>query len=115
MNEWVATTWNAIYTLREQTRFLAVFCIEQKPNTPHHSSIAYAWEEVYMNWSSCYLARPGGEGRHDGLYVLLLFLIFNDSCQTNYLKIYPTDLRQSFRVGRTMAVDDQTEISFSIP
>ena len=60
---------------------------------------------------------PGGrgEGRHDGLYILLLFLIFNDSCQTNYLKIYPTDLRQSFRVGRTMAVDDQTEISFSIP
>jgi len=29
--------------------------------------------------------------------------------------IYRTDLRQIFRVGRTMAVDDQSEVSFSIP
>jgi len=28
---------------------------------------------------------------------------------------YRTDLRQIFRVGRTIAVDDQSEISFSIP
>jgi len=40
------------------------------------------------------LARPAAESRHGGLYVLLPFLIyllfkmyFNDSCQTNYLKI----------------------------
>jgi len=32
-----------------------------------------------------------------GLYVLLLSLIyFNDSCQTNYLEIYRTDLRQNY-------------------
>jgi len=69
--------------------------------------------------------------RHSGLYVPLLFLIylfiylfiylvFNDSIPvrqtTMYLKICRTDLRkQIFRVGRhrTMAVDDQSEISFS--
>jgi len=40
------------------------------------------------------LARPAAESRHGGLYVLLPFLIyllfkiyFNESCQTNYLKI----------------------------
>ena len=47
-----------------------------------------------------------------GYYVLLLFLIFNDSCQTSYLKIYLTDLRQKFRVGRIVAVDNQSKISF---
>jgi len=29
------------------------------------------------------------------------------------LKVYQTDLCQIFRVGRTMGVDDQSEISFS--
>jgi len=42
-------------------------------------------------------------------------VIFNDSCQTIYLQIYWTDLRQIFRIGRTMAVDNQSEISISIP
>jgi len=46
-------------------------------------------------------------------YVLPLFL-FNDSCQTSYLKIYRTECHQACRVGRTMPVDDQSEISFSI-
>ena len=48
-----------------------------------------------------------------GLYVLLQF-IFNDSYQSSYLKIYQTDLRQVFSIGtgRTIAVDDQSEISF---
>jgi len=41
-------------------------------------------------------------------------LVFNDFCQTNYLKIYWTDLRQMLRDGRTMAVGDQSELSFSI-
>jgi len=47
---------------------------------------------------------------------LSLASIFNDSRQTN-LKIYRTDLRQIFTTGRTLAVglDDQSEISFSIP
>jgi len=48
--------------------------------------------------------------------VLLLFLIFfNDSGKTICLKIYRTDLRRSFRIGRTMVVDYQSEISFSVP
>ena len=42
------------------------------------------------------------------------FLFCNNSCQTNYPKIYQTDLRQIFRVGKTTAVDDQSEVSFSI-
>ena len=50
------------------------------------------------------------------LHLLLLFLIylssFIDSSQTNYLKIYRTDLRQIFWVVGVMAVDDQSEISF---
>jgi len=47
--------------------------------------------------------------------VLLLRLSFNDSRQTNYLKIYLVELRQIFRVDRTMAEGDQSEISLSIP
>jgi len=30
-----------------------------------------------------------------------------------YLKINRTDIRQIFRVGRTVAVDDQSKVSFS--
>ena len=37
-----------------------------------------------------------------------LFIYFYDSRQTNYLKIYPTDLGQIFRV-------DRTEIAFFRP
>ena len=45
-----------------------------------------------------------------------VFFIFYDSCQvTNYLKNYHTDLCQIFSVGITMAVDDQSGISFSVP
>jgi len=60
------------------------------------------------------------ESRHGGLYVLHLFLIFylffDNSCQTNYLKIFYTDLCQIFSVGwLAMAVDDQYEISFLVP
>jgi len=52
------------------------------------------------------LARPAAESKSAGrgLYVLLLFffnfIFFYDYCQTNYLKIYQTDRRQIFRVGR---------------
>ena len=49
---------------------------------------------------------------HPGCY---FFIYFDDSCQNSYLKMYQTDLRQIFKIGRTMAVDDQSEISFSIP
>ena len=41
--------------------------------------------------------------------------MFNDSCQINYLEIGYIDLHQIFRVGRTPAVYDQHEITFSIP
>ena len=48
-------------------------------------------------------------------FLLYIFIYFNDSCQTNYLKMYRTDLRQIYRVGRNMAADDQSEISFFDP
>jgi len=35
-------------------------------------------------------------------------------CQTSCLRIYHTELRQLFRVGRTIAIDDRSEISFAI-
>jgi len=59
-----------------------------------------------------YLTRPAAIYN---LHALPLLLIFNGSCQTNSINIYRTDLRELFRVGRTMAADNQSEISFSIP
>ena len=44
-----------------------------------------------------------------------MFNIFNDFCQTNYLNICQTDLRQICRVGIIMAVDKRPGIRFSIP
>jgi len=59
-----------------------------------------------------FLVRSAAESsRPSGLYVLLLFLIYNDSCQTNYLNIYRTDLRQILQVGRTTAAGDPSEIN----
>jgi len=56
-------------------------------------------------------------GRRRRSLALLLFLIylfiFNDSCQTNYFRIYRTDLRQIVTVGRM--VDDQSKTNVSIP
>jgi len=46
---------------------------------------------------------------------LFILLFCDDSCQTCYLKIYQTDLCQIVTVGRSVAVDDQSEISFSVP
>jgi len=46
--------------------------------------------------------------------LFLSYLFFNNSCQTNYLKIYRADLRQIFTFGGTTAGDDQSEVSFSI-
>ena len=63
------------------------------------------------------LARPATEAARRAICsdsVSYLF-IFNDSCQTNYLKIYhQTNLCQIFKIGTTMAADNQYEISFSI-
>jgi len=68
-------------------------------------------------------ARPAAESKPSacGLFVLLLLLVlylfytFNDSCQADYLIIYWIDLRHLFRIGRNVIVDNQPEISFSIP
>jgi len=46
------------------------------------------------------------------LLLCLINFVYIDSCQTSYRKIYRTDLCQIFTVGRTMAVDDQSEIVF---
>jgi len=46
---------------------------------------------------------------------LLLLLLFNALYQISYLEIYRTELCQIFRIGRTVAVGNQSEISFSIP
>jgi len=52
------------------------------------------------------------------MYVLplsILYLFVYDFCQTSYLDIHRTDLCKICRIGRTMAVDEQSEICFSIP
>ena len=41
-----------------------------------------------------------------------MYLLCNDFRQYNCLKIYRTDLCQIFRVGITLGVDDQSDISF---
>ena len=43
------------------------------------------------------------------------FLLFFYNYVISYLKIYQTDLFRMLRFGRTMAVDRQSEVSFSIP
>ena len=59
------------------------------------------------------LARPREQARRALCFACVY--IFSDSRQISYLNIHRTDLRQIFTVGRTVAVDDQSEISFSIP
>ena len=53
-----------------------------------------------------------------GYYTVLLFLVYlflKDFSKTNYPKIYQTNPKVICRVGRIMAVDDQSEISLLIP
>jgi len=50
-------------------------------------------------------AAESGSARSASVSYFLLISVFNDSCQTNYLKINRTDLRQVVRVGRTTDVD----------
>ena len=50
-----------------------------------------------------------------GCFLFICFYIYFSSCQTNRIKIYRSNLRHIFTVGtKTMAVDDQSEISFSM-
>jgi len=48
-------------------------------------------------------------------YVLLQFYLicFSDSCQTNYLNIYRTELHEICRIDGTFAVDERSEVIFS--
>jgi len=94
---------------------LTVYADSFTPNFTS-SSVSYT-KAAFRLWQDCafHLTSPAdAQQQHGGLYVLLPFLIFTDSFQTNYLNIYRTDPRQICRVVRTVAVDDQFEISFSI-
>ena len=46
------------------------------------------------------------------MFCYCFLFIFNDFGLTNYLNIYRTNFRKIYWVGRTIAVDDQSEISF---
>ena len=79
---------------------------EDRVETVLHSVGATVLPSIFITLEHVgdYLARPAAESRHGGQYVLLLFiysfiyLFFNDSCRTNYLKIYQTDLCQMLQV-----------------
>jgi len=62
------------------------------------------------------LAHPAAAKPQAGLCSASVSLFCNDFCHTNYLNINRTDLCQIFRIrkSKTMAVDYQSEISFSI-
>jgi len=47
------------------------------------------------------------------MFCFCFLFIFDDFCQTSYLKICPTDLFQ-FSGLLELAIDDQSEIGFSI-
>ena len=58
-------------------------------------------------------ARSAGK---EGLDLAVVFYILSDFCQTNYLNIYQTDLHEICRIGRTLVVDERSEvIIFFIP
>jgi len=70
-----------------------------------------------LTYSPPSLARPTAASSRR-VYALPSFLSYfyiyfiNNFRQTNYLNIYPTDLRQIRKFGRTVAADDQPQISF---
>ena len=69
-------------------------------------------------FSAAVFSPPGCCKQACGLYVesaFVSYLFLNDFCQTNYLKISRTVLRQIFKVGRATDVYSQSETSFSIP
>jgi len=65
-----------------------------------------------------YLARPAAESRHGGCVFCFCFFKFLLTTPVRLIKcqhlVYRNDHRQIFRTGRTVAVCDQSEISFSI-
>ena len=100
-------------------------------DTDHNMSKNWNSEHVhtelqYLTYYTCiqcfaqdttYLVCPAaGQQQHSYTFCCCFLFVFkNDVCQTNYLQIYMADLLQIFRVGRTVTVDDQYEISCSIP
>jgi len=85
-----------------------------------HAVTVYVQMQTVTNRQTPSLACPanklgGSESHMLRCCFFLVYLFFNDFRQTNYLKICRTDLHHSFRVGRTLAMDDQSEIGFSIP
>jgi len=65
------------------------------------------WVEFCIVLSAVWFSLPSRWKQACGLFVL--FLVY-DSCQINYLKIYQIGLCHIFGVGRTVAIDDQTEV-----
>jgi len=63
-----------------------------------------------FNMCGC-LSCPAVDSRSAVCALLLCYYFFNNSCYSNYLKIYLTDLCPIFRVGRTMAVDTHTRLT----
>ena len=45
---------------------------------------------------------------------LVFAVVFNDFCQTNYLNIYRADLHKICTFGRTLTVDEGSEVIFWI-
>jgi len=76
-----------------------------------------AWCWISLSYKPCNLARPADENRPPTSCMFCCCFLFIYLLLTIPFRpiIYRTDLRQIFRVGRTMAVDDQSEVSFSIP
>ena len=86
----------------------------------HHLASVNSWNfQSICMWNCCTSSfrSPGcWKQAQRAIYsASVSYFFLNDMCQINYLKIYCTNLHQTFRVGRAMAVNDQPEISFSIP
>ena len=47
-------------------------------------------------------------------FTSVYYLFFNNFYLTSYLKVYWTDLHKIFRLGRTVIVNGQSEISSSV-
>ena len=56
------------------------------------------------------LQAPLGTGHMFCCCFLFIYFLVHDSCPTNYLKLYRTDVRQTFRVSRSTTVDDHLKL-----
>ena len=74
------------------------------PASPHLGRCLQSKPSRLRRWAICF-ARV--------CFILFIFLVIS-FCQTNYLNIYQTDLHEICRFGRTLAVGERSEVSFSI-